>query len=164
MSLEPLFEDDFWEVHIKWTNLRAYTRVRDEGSEYDDSAHLYYICAQFSSGAPKVLYIGQTYRQSVSMRLRQPDHKNRYAAFIRNYPRHHFSVSHGIVTVTNGRLTKRRIDDTERLLIYANDPEHAYNVKNFYQHGVVTGSYFLINTGHRGSLPLSLRLGVFVEN
>ena len=70
----------------------------------------------------RLLYIGQTYQQSVSTRLQQPDHQRRYAAFVKNYPRHRFSVSHGIVSVIDGRLTKRRVDDIERLLIYANDP------------------------------------------
>ena len=162
MSFEPLFKDDFWEVHIKWTRPRAYERVRDEGSDYDDSACLYYICAQFSTGQPKVLYIGQTYQQSVSLRLQQPDHKNRYAAFVRNYPKHRFSVSHGIVSIVDGHLTQRRVDDVERLLIYANDPEHTHNVQHIYQHGV-SGSYVITNTGYRSGLPRYLRLGVFVE-
>jgi hypothetical protein len=162
MSLKPLFENNFWEVQIQWTRPRAYERVRGEGSEHDNSACLYYICAQFSTGKPKVLYIGQTYQQAVSTRLQQPDHQSRYAAFVRNYPRHRFSVSHGIVSVVDGRLTKRRVDDIERLLIYANDPEHAHNVQHIYQHGV-RESYFITNTGYRSGLPRSLQLGVFVE-
>lgn len=159
----PLFEDDFWEVNIKWTRPRAYKSERDEGSEHDNTAYLYYICAKYSTSAPKVLYIGQTYQQTVNKRLQQPDHQHRYVKFARAYPKHRFYVSHGLVSVTYGRLTKRRIEDVERILIYANDPAHAHNVKNIYQHGVENVSYFITNNGYRSGLPRSLRFGVFVE-
>ena len=162
MNLEPLIISDSWEVRIKWTRPRSYERVREEGSDHDDSAYLYYIRAQFSNRRPKLLYIGKTYTQSVSIRLGQPDHRNRYDEFTRLYPIHRFTVSHGIVSVESGRITRRRIDDIERLLIYANDPSHAYNVQNINQHGVAR-SYIVTNTGYRSGLPRSLLLGVFAK-
>ena len=105
MSLESLLQDDYWEVYIQWTRPCLYERVRDEGSKYDNSAHLYYIRAKYSTGRSKVLYIGQTYQQSVSIRLGQPDHRKRYAEFTNSYPNHRFAVSHGIVSITYGNIT-----------------------------------------------------------
>ena len=162
MSLESLLQDDYWEVYIQWTRPCLYERVRDEGSKYDNSAHLYYIRAKYSTGRPKVLYIGQTYQQSVSIRLGQPDHRKRCAEFTNSYPNHHFAVSHGIVSITYGNITSNRIDDIESLLIYANDPEHAYNVRNINQHGVKR-SYFVTNRGYRSTLPRFLWLGLFAK-
>lgn len=160
MSLESLLQDDYWEVYIQWTRPCLYKRVRGEGSKHDSSAHLYYIRAKYPTGRPKVLYIGKTYQQSVSMRLDQRDHRDKYAVFTNRYPKHRFSVSHGIVSIAHGKITRDRIDDIERLLIYAISPED--NVQNINQHGV-NKSYFVTNRGYRSSLPRFLWLGLFAK-
>ena len=160
--MEPLYHVESWEIEIEWKRPKKYKRVIEEGSVHDDSANLYLISARYGSANTKAIYIGKTWAQWVSKRLTQLDHKKRYAAFVKNYPRHAFYVSHGIVVINDGRLTKKRLDDIERILVYTNEPDHAHNVRNFYEHGV-TGSYEIYNRGSRCTLPKFIALGVFVR-
>jgi len=161
MSLKPLFPDDeFWQVEVKWMPPVAYDKVLSEGSPHDDDAYLYMIVAKHSAHPPKVVYLGRTCKQCVSVRLTQVDHKKRHAALVEKCPNHHLLVSHGLVTVKNGNLTERRIQDVERLLIYSNpDFEKAINVANFNHHNV-EGSYWIWNIGHKAGLPSEVCLGV----
>jgi len=160
--MQPLYHQDYWEVEIDWKRPKKYERARDEGSDHDEFAHLYLISARYGSSEPKALYIGKTWKQTVATRLCQDDHKKRYAAFVKNYPRHSFYVSYGIVSVNDAKLTEKRLDAIERILIFTNEPEHAYNVQHLYEHGV-TGSYEIQNRGSRCHLPRIIRLGVFVK-
>lgn len=161
--MEPLYPDEHWLVEINWSRPTLYERLlEDGGSPHDDGAYLYLISARFSGNAPKALYIGQTYSQWVTKRLTQRDHKRRYETFAEEYPRHSLFVSHGYVTVHGGKLTAKRLDDIESILIYTNDPTHAHNVKNFYRHGVAS-PYFIENKGSRCTLPKTIALGVFVH-
>lgn len=161
--MKPLYVDDYWDVEIKWTRPRPYVEVRENGCYHDESAYLYLITAKYSKNKSKCIYVGKTFDQCVSKRLNQADHQKRYAAFIKNYPRHKFFVSHGLVTINNGKIIRSRIKDVENILIYSNDPEHCHNVQNFYNHGV-KGSYLIKNFGYKSSLPQIISLGVFVKN
>ena len=160
--MEPLYHAESWDIVIEWKRPKQYRRGVENGSVHDDFANLYLISARYVVGKSKAIYIGKTYAQWVSKRLAQPDHKKRYAEYVKNYPRHSFYVSHGIVVVNDGRLTQKRLDDMERILIYTNDPDHSHNVKNIYEHGV-TGSYEIYNRGSRCTLPKYIALGVFVR-
>ena len=160
--MEQLHHEGYWNIEIEWSRPKAYGRLLDEGSPHDEDAHLYLISARFSTSSHKAIYVGKTYDQWVSKRLSQADHKRRYSDFTKNYPRHNFYVSHGIVTNHDGKLTRKRIDDIERILIYANEPLHAHNVQNFWQHSVTT-PYQIENRGSRCTLPRTISLGVFVK-
>ena len=160
-TMEPLHHEEYWNIEIEWSRPKTYERLLDEGSPHDDLAHLYLISARMGTDSPKAIYVGKTYDQWVSKRLSQPDHKRRYAEFIIAYPRHNFYVSHGIVKIQNGKLTRKRIDDIERILIYVNEPLHAHNVQNFWQHSVTT-PYQIENRGSRCTLPRTIALRVFV--
>ena len=160
--MKPLYEDDYWDIEINWTRPILYEKIREEGCSHDSIAKLYMITAKYSRNNPKCIYIGKTYKQCVSTRLKQIDHKKRYAAFIKNYPRHKFYVSHGLVTINNGKIVSSRIGDVEKILIYSNDPTHGHNVQNIYNHGV-KGSYLIKNSGYKSSLPQIISLGVFVK-
>ncbi len=158
--MKPLYPDNYWEVEINWSRPRTYERVRDEGHELDECAYLYLVTAKYSK--TKTIYVGKTYHQTVSVRLKQQDHLDRYAAFVKNYPNHRFYVSLGQVKVLNGKITSSRIDSIERILIYANEPDHAHNVSSFYEHGV-KGSYHIFNRGSKAGLPREIMLGVFAK-
>lgn len=161
--MKPLFEDEFWDVTIEWKKPKEYSRLLLEGSDHDSTAQLYLISARFAKAASKGKYIGKTFQQKVTIRLKQPDHKKRYAAFTGIHPNHKFFVSHGVITMNNGKLTENRLAEIEQILIYSNDPTHSGNVKNFYEHGV-TGSYLINNVGYRCSLPKKIQLGVFASH
>jgi hypothetical protein len=162
MPLQPLDPGQFWEVHVDWKKPVKYKVILEAGCNHDDSAHLYRILSRYSVYPFKSLYIGHTYNQCISVRLGQPDHKKRYADFQVAYPKHSFWVSCGIVTMENGKKTKKRIKDIETILIYTNQSEHSHNVSNVYKHGV-TGSYHIENHGYRCGLPRELHLGFFVR-
>ncbi|MFZ3019472.1 MAG: hypothetical protein WA056_13565 [Gallionella sp.] len=160
--MEPLWHEDRWHIEINWSRPVEYKRLLEEGSPHDEQAYLYLISARFGNKSSKTIYVGKAFRQSVSKRLSQPDHKLRHIEFLENYPRHRFYVSHGLVTVHEGKPTQKRIDDIERILIYANDPQHAHNVQNFWQHKVTT-PYWIDNRGSRCTLPKTIALGIFAQ-
>lgn len=160
--MKPLWHEECWNIKVEWSRPKEYDRLLNEGSQHDEHAHLYLISARFGTNASKAIYIGKTYDQWVSERLSQTDHKLRHADFIKNYPRHMFYVSHGIVTNNDGKITEKRIDDVERILIYANEPQHAHNIQNFWQHGV-TAPYKIENQGSRCTLPRTIALGIFAK-
>lgn len=162
MNLRQLFEDDFWDVDICWSRPKLYENVIEYGADLDDEAYLYMITAKFSSYKPKIIYIGKTYKQTVSLRLSQDDHSKRYKKLRKQYPRHKFYVSYGTVHVHDGQITENRIKDIEKILIYSNDTDHVQNVSNYYTHGV-KNSYKIKLTGYRHTLSKELYLGVFVK-
>jgi hypothetical protein len=63
-------------------------------------------------------YIGHTYSQWMAVRLRQPNDKARYAGFQKTCPKHSFWVTYGIVTIENGKKTKKRIKVIETIPIH----------------------------------------------
>lgn len=158
--MNPVFEDDFWRVHIRWSKPIPYEMARDVGSVHDKTANLYMITARFSDKSHKFIYLGKTYKQYVQKRLKQPDHKARYAAIKKNYPNHAIFLRHGTVEIESGKVNNKKIDDLERILIYCLDDEHSRNIKSIYSHGV-TKSYEIISSGARGNLPKCLALGFF---
>ena len=158
--MNPVFEDDFWRVQIKWSKPIPYETARDEGSDHDETANLYMITARFSKKEQKFIYLGKTYKQYVQKRLNQSDHHARYAAIIKNHPKHKIFLRYGTVKLEAGKTTNKRIDDLERVLIYCLDDEHSKNLKSIYSHGV-TDSYEIISSGSRGTLPKCLALGFF---
>ena len=160
--MKPLYHEQYYEVEIDWSRPKAYDRLIEEGSHHDETARLYLISARYSNGKPKLLYIGKTYRQWVSKRLSQKDHKSRYGTFQENYPNHTLFVSHGVITINGSRITSERVSDIESILIYTNEPQHAHNVQNYYSHGVV-GSYLIKNKGSKCTLPSVISLGIFVK-
>lgn len=162
MSLRQLFEDDSWDVEINWSRPKLYENVIEYGVELDDDAYLYMITAKYGSSKSKILYIGKTYKQTVSIRLNQDDHRRRYKDFRQKYPRHNLYISYGTVQIHNGNITENRIKEVEKILIYSNDTGHAQNVSNTYSHAV-KDSYKIRNSGCRCSLPKQLYLGIFAK-
>ena len=160
--MNPVFEDDFWRVKISWSRPIAYEKARDKGSDHDETAHLYMITARFSDNDHKFIYLGKTYKQYVQKRLKAKDHRARYAAIIKNHPRHSIFLRYGTVKLEKGKVTDKRINDLERILIYCLDDEHSKNIKSIYSHGV-TDSYEITSSGSRGTLPKCLALGFFCK-
>ncbi len=158
--MNPVFEDDFWRVHISWSKPIPYEKARDVGSDHDETANLYMITARFSDKDHKFIYLGKTYKQYVQRRLKQPDHAARYAAIVKHHPKHAVFLRYGTVKVEEGKVTNKKIDDLERILIYCLDDEHSKNIKSVYSHGVAS-SYEIISSGSRGTLPKCLALGFF---
>jgi hypothetical protein len=157
--MKPLPDEYPRKISIHWTRPRPYESALKSGCDHDDDAHLYMILRRYSRAVPKVIYIGKTWHQCVRTRLRQKDHRERHQRFCENYPRQSFHVSHGIVSMDEGRLTQRRVDEIERILIYASSLDHTENRSNIWTHRV-TDAYQIKNTGSRGSIPRTIFLGI----
>ena len=160
--MKPLWHEDYWSVQISWSRPKEYDRLLLEGSPHDKTANLYLISARYGKSASKTVYIGQTYQQWVSKRLSQDDHKKRRDSIISKYPRHKLYVSHGVILIRNGVLTRKRVGEIKQILIYSNDLTHAHNIKNYWKHEVST-SYRIENRGSKCTLPKEIALGVFVK-
>jgi hypothetical protein len=160
MAVHPFDSDQFWKVNIHWKRPIAYKRIIEDGCQHDQDANLYHILGKYSTFQYKSFYIGLTYKQCVSKRLNQKDHKNRYAALLKEHPRHTFWVSCGVVEIDNGKKTRKRLKDIETILIHTNWSNYAFNVANVYGHGV-KGSYSIECQGYRCGLPRRLHLGIF---
>jgi len=157
--MKPLPDEYPREISIRWTRPRAYASVLAEGCSHDDDAKLYMISRRYSTAAPKVIYIGKTWDQCVSGRLKQKDHRERYARWRHAYPRQSFFVSHGIVKIDEGRMTRKRLDEIERILIYASSLDHTENINNIWTHRV-TDAYRILNSGSRASIFRKIFLGI----
>jgi hypothetical protein len=160
--MKILFESEFWDVSVTWSRPMVYENLINNGSVYDDDAHLYMITGKYRNNKSKVFYIGKTYNNIVSNRLTQKDHKTRYELLKKNYPNHVLSVSHGIVNIEGGKRTEKRIDEIESILIYSMPTEHCINNKNYFSHGV-TAQYLIENKGYKSGMPKEIGLGVFVK-
>jgi hypothetical protein len=160
--MKALAGDIPFKITIRWTRPRSYSDALESDCEHDYKAGLYLISARYSNLTPKGIYVGKTWDQYVSLRLRQRDHRARYSSFHRLYSRHAFSVSYGILKFENGRMTKKRLGEIERILIYSNDPTHSQNRSGIWKHSV-SDSYEIRNTGYRCSLPKRVSLGIFTS-
>lgn len=154
--MQPIDSSKAWKVRISWSHLRYLDRFFQDPR--DDYAYLYAIWARFGYAA-KLLYIRKVYEQYVSDRLKQPDHLRRRQKMERKYRRHSLAVSLGEIEVLRGgKITWYRIDEVERLLIYANRPE--FNRSATQTHGVYT-EYIIENLGGTRSMYRILYNGFF---
>lgn len=158
--MKPVFDDDFWKVTVRWSKPISYQTAKDRGSIHDLTANLYMISVRFSDKAHKPIYIGKTYEQDIQTRLKQPDHRSRYAAIVKHHPKHKVFVRYGTVSMAGAKVTRKRIKDIENILIYCYDNDYSHNIKSIYTHGV-TDSYQILNSGSKCALPKCLAFGFF---
>ena len=159
--MKLLYEEDSWLVSINWSKPMIYENLIENGSYNDDDAHLYMITGKYLNNTPKLFYIGKTYNQYVTQRLTQVDHKNRYDQLCDDYPKHTLFVSHGTIEIEEGKRTKKRVAEIERILIYSMNSDHTINQKNLFSHGV-TAQYLITNKGYKSHLPSTIGIGVFI--
>ena len=156
---EILYPDMFWEVNITWSRPCKYESFLKNGSSSVGGAKLYKVTGRFGKSDPKLFYLGKTYKQKVTKRLTQQDHKDRYNNLRKEYPRHQLYVSLGVVELDEGRITATRIDQIESLLIFAHDEDHIINIKNINEHKI-TEQYRIYNRGYKSPLLKEVLLGV----
>jgi hypothetical protein len=171
MKLERIAPDYGYQVHISWTRPMAYDTIINKGSPHDAEGWLYMILGYHGSSHPKIFYIGKVFNSSVSRRLRQPDHRARYARLRSEHPRHSFRVSLGAVKLAYGHITAQRIDEIESILIFAtfHSKRHVIessprmiNKSKWYKSGW-PHPYIIQNAGSRAPLPREVHHGVFIR-
>jgi len=160
--MNTLPDEIITKVAITWTRPIDYDRLIETSHPKDDEAHLYMITARFSTKTSKIVYIGKTYKQNVSTRLKQPDHKKRRKLLHRKYKKHKLRVSLGLVSISGGNCTRRRIDEVESLLIYAGYQPTSINLRKIWDHRVAD-SYEIRNFGYRNGLPSRICFGLFIN-
>ena len=154
--MEPVDEERAYWVRIHWRRWRDIDKFFDDPQ--DDNACLYAIWGRFGSSA-RLFYIGKTFDQYAGFRLMQQDHARRRKKMVRRYPRHRLVVSLGEMEMPyGGKVTRSRVDEVERLLIFANLPE--VNRTNRQTHGA-QWDYVIKNTGSFGTMYRSLHFGLF---
>ncbi len=154
--MEPVDADLAYWVRIHWRRWRDIDKFFDDPQ--DDHAYLYAIWGRFGSSA-RLFYIGKIYDQYAGFRLAQKDHARRRKTIIRQYPRHRLVVSLGEVEMPyGGKVTRSRVGEVERLLIFANLPE--LNRQNRQTHGA-QWAYVVENTGSFGTMYRQLHFGLF---
>ena len=113
--------------------------ARKEASNYG-----IYAMYEVSTKTPKLLYIGETYRQSLGARLKQ--HKKQWLFRVNGKVVIHF----GTIKIAQGkRISSSMVFDVEGLLIHVLVPP--YNTVS--KHGYSGRDIILINTGKTGTLP-----------
>ena len=70
-------------------------------------------------------------------------------------------MSHGTIEIEEGKRTKKRVAEIERILIYSMNSDHTINQKNLFSHGV-TAQYLITNKGYKSHLPSTIGIGVFI--
>ena len=129
------------------------------------------ILGYHASSPPKIFYIGKVPHSSVSRRLMQPDHRDRYEQLCSDHPRHLFRVSLGAVKLEHGNINARLIDEIESILIFAthHSKPHAIessarmiNKSKRFKFGL-RYPYIIQNAGSRTPLPREVHYGVFIR-
>lgn len=160
--MKALLHEDSWDIEISWSRPIEYDLFLEKSSPLNELANLYFISARYGNKTHKIIYIGKAYSQTVRKRFSQPDHKLLHLKLLKDYPRHNFYVSLGVISANDKcKITKNRIDDIERILIYSTDQDHKYNVRNFWGHKVTT-PYRINNVGYRCNIYKEIALGIFV--
>ena len=156
-----LYEEYYWKAKIKWSKPRNYEKVKKYGSKYDETAYFYKITGKYLNNVSKLLYLGKTYDQCVSLRLNQKDHIQRYKRISKEFPKHQLFLSFGELFLEDGLKTKKRIDEIESLLIYAHDSEYLYNKRKLVSFKVLS-YYKITNNGYRSPLFKEICFGLTV--
>jgi len=112
--------------------------ARKEASNYG-----IYAMYEVSTKTPKLLYIGETYRQSLGARLKQ--HKKQWLFRVNGDVVIHFGK---IVPPKGIRMTQSKVFDVEGMMIHVLVPP--YNTVS--KHGYTGRDIVLINTGEIGTL------------
>jgi hypothetical protein len=103
-----------------------------------------YAMYQMSGKTPKLLYIGETYRQSFAGRLKQ--HQKQWLFRVNGKVVIHFGK---IESATNVHMTQSKVFDVEGVLIHVLVPP--YNTVS--KHGYSGRDIIVFNTGKIGTLP-----------
>ena len=158
-TMKILFEYVCWDAEINWSRPVLYTNAKDSWYEYD-RYYFYKITGKYSKYPPRLFYIGKTFSQSVKTRLNQKDHINRYKTIRKNYPRFEFYVNFGSIKLAYGKLTQKRIDEIESLLIYSDDSEYLQNKTKIMSLNVKE-QYIIKNKGYSAPLHREIAYGMF---
>nr|WP_321497794.1 hypothetical protein [uncultured Methanolobus sp.] len=184
MLKKALYPYDAWKSVIVWSKPISYDDFVNGVEQFDDSEDTYetacslnvestYITKPLSDKGPnfymilgkwsdklKCFYLGKT-TNSIYKRVTARDHKDRKEQMHNDYSKHKLLISKGHFYMGDwANKTKKRIDEIESLLIYANEP--FYNDKKRLTNRV-NRDYWIKNCGHYEPLYEELYYGLSVK-
>ena len=153
--LEPFFNLDAWSIAIKWSPPMAYSLLLEKESRYDKPHQLFLLSSQINPEQYTINLVGHTYdlsfRKLISLQQNEEWHISNQNINLQNP----LFVSHGAVTVRNGKKTDQQLMDG-LVSILQNVTFQAANL-------IPNGSYSIKNTGSKGLLPQKIMIGMFFE-
>ena len=159
-NMKLLYKDYCWDAEIYWSKPYDYVNFSNGHIVNEESAYFYIIFGQYSKFSRKIFYIGKTYDQYIQDRIIQKDHKDRIQKLQLIYPRFKFYLSIGKIKVLNGKITRKRIDQIESLLIFSCNSNYLKNKNKIFSLRL-NDHYKIINHGYYKPLPNKLVLGLF---
>lgn len=114
---------------IRWSRLYTCEKLFNYCPENDD-AYFYSIIGRRGQEL-KLFYIGMVYKQCVSERFKSEDHLSKVRALENHFSKYKIGIRLGVVKLTAPitKITKRRINAIEKLLIYINWNQDMINKK-----------------------------------
>lgn len=164
--LQPQFHNESWSIVIKWSAPTNLSHIYQKKSKNDKPNQLFLVSSQLGSEPHNLIILGQTYNKSFRDLAHEPKFTEWRNTYQVNYQHNSLFVSHGAVTVRNGKLDQRRMDEIVFIINYIIFPYHFNNIQNvqsYYFTGGINGSYFIKNTGSGCMLPYKIMIGAFLD-
>jgi hypothetical protein len=111
---------------IDWTKPITHDLLFTDEISENNTAYFYSIVA-LKNKHWHSFYIGMVFKQCVSERHKQADHKTRLKKLQENHPNLQFLLTLGTPILTTGELTQATIEEIEGLLIFSNWHEQMVN-------------------------------------
>jgi len=157
MTIIPLDTEEYWKAIIEWKPPRKWNK-EDKcvylSSKYKNEYGIYRFERRHGNqkDGRQNLYIGLAFKQIFDTRLHQGYHENK----IKKVGRGQIWVSLGIIDLNDNKHSKRRYEEIEKILIYFTQPLLNKRKKSWEP----DCNYEIINKGHRGPLPKSIKYPV----
>lgn len=151
-------------VEINWTTPVAYDLVFSDDVPENQTAYFYSIVSR--EGKHWIThYIGMVYQQTVAVRHKQNDHKNRLGDLQKQYPGRQFLLCLGTPLFSDQDHVPEKylIEEIESLLIYSNWHENLINkrkVNSFF----ARRQFHITNSGWTKHIVGEIGYGVFCRD
>ena len=160
--MKLLYSDYCWTAQIYWSKLFNYDRFLINCGINEDFTFSYIIFGQYSKFSRRIFYIGKTYDQYIHTRISQKEHKIRIQTLRSKHPKFKFYICIGKLEIINGKISRKRIDQIESLLIFSSDSDYLIN-KNKVFSLRLKDHYKVVNHGYHKPLPKQIILGLFTQ-
>ena len=149
-------------VTIDWSRPMTHDMLNYGMAKSDEFAYFYSIIG-YVNKAWWPYYIGMVYKQSVSERHENPDHKKKLNELKSAFPEITWHLTLGTPDIKGKRLTKKLIESVEGLLIYSNWQDEMVNkskINKFNSDATIE----IINTGFSDPFYTKTGFGVFISD
>ncbi|BBN60215.1 hypothetical protein [Hydrogenovibrio marinus] len=146
---------------IDWSSPITHDMLHSGLSDYDETAHFYAIIA-LDNKEWWCYYIGKVYKQTVSQRHKNKDHKIKLEQLKKAFPNKTWHLTLGKLS-GDFQINEKNIDEIESLLIYSHWHEENINQKKINRF-LSSRSIQINNEGFSEPFYPSVAYGVMLEN